>query len=66
MAKKTRDKGKILTLVGVVTITIICILTVYGEQLYYKIMIPPTPAVKNISITDDNKISVKFTVAEYT
>lgn len=65
MAKKIKDKGKILTLIGVITITVICVLTVYGEQLYYKIMVPPTPTVKKISITEDNKLSVKFSVEEY-
>ena len=65
MAKKTKDKGKILTLVGVIAITIICICTVYGEQLYYKIMIPPTPIVKNVSITEEKNLLVKFTVDEY-
>ena len=65
MAKKTKDKGKILTLIGVIVITITCILTVYGEQLYYKIMTPPTPSVKKITITDGNKLSIKYTVEEY-
>ena len=65
MAKKTRDKGKILTLVGVVAIAVVCVITVYGEQLYYKIMTPPTPVVKKISVTEDNKLLVKFSVEEY-
>ena len=65
MAKKTRDKGKILTLVGVIAIAVICVITVYGEQLYFKIMTPPTPVVKKISITEDNKLLIKFSVEEY-
>ena len=54
LLKLMNGSNKILTLVEVGAIIVVCVITVYVEQLYKKVMTPPTPTIQSIGITDDN------------